>query len=122
MSQRREFLKKAGVTLFGAWAAGQLTLTTAMAQAPKPLPLLSETDQMAKTLGYHADAGKVDTKKWTKRAGDAGKKQFCYNCVLYKAQGDVKASKQGHCTLFPKNDVAARGWCNSWAQNPQVKG
>jgi hypothetical protein len=121
MSQRREFLKKAGWTILGAWAAGRLTFSPAPARASTPLPLLSETDQMAKTLGYHADASKVDTKKWSKRAGDAGKKQYCYNCLLFKAAGDVKASKQGKCTLFPKNDVMGRGWCNSWAQNPAVK-
>jgi hypothetical protein len=37
--------------------------------------------------------------------------QNCANCVLYTADGDDK----GACSLFPGKQVAAAGWCISWA-------
>jgi hypothetical protein len=104
-----------------ASALGTLSFrgATAQAQAEK-LPLVGESEPMAKALGYYAEASKVDTKKWTKRATPEGKKQFCDNCILFNS-GKVTKDPQGPCSLFPKKHVMAKGWCNSWAQNPAAK-
>ncbi len=120
-NSRREFLKLSGLGLFSAAALGTLTLRTlpATAQAAK-LPLVAETEPMAKTLGYVADASKVDTKKWTKKAQPDGKTQACHNCILFNG-GKVTTDKTGPCALFPAKHVAAAGWCNSWAKNPAAK-
>lgn len=93
----------------------------ASADAPKVSPL-SESDPLAVSLGYIVDANKVDLKKWPKRAGPDGAKQFCYNCQFYQnASGDPKASKSAPCQIFPGKSVMAKGWCNTWTQNPKVK-
>lgn len=93
----------------------------ASADAPKAPPL-SESDPQAVALGYAADVKKVDLKKWPKRAGADGAKQFCYNCQFYQnVSGDPKASKSAPCQIFAGKSVAAKGWCNTWIQNPQVK-
>jgi hypothetical protein len=122
---RREFLKKTGLGLLLAVPASVVAeklLTGGLEAKAADAPMVQESDPQAKALGYHMDATKVDTKKWTKRAGDAGSKQFCYNCMFFKASGDPKAAKTAPCTLFAGKQVAAKGWCNSWAQNPAVKG
>ncbi len=121
-SSRRDFLKLSGLGLFGAATLGTLTLSAlpASAQTAKKLVLVSETDPLAKTLGYYADATKVDTKKWPKRAQADGKTQFCSNCILFNG-GKVTTEKEGPCTLFPGKAVPAVAWCNSWAKNPAAK-
>lgn len=119
-NSRRDFLKLSGMGLFGAAALGTLSFSALPAGAQAKLPLVSESDPMAKTLGYHADAAKVDTKKWTKRGAADGKTQFCHNCILFNG-GKATADKQGPCALFPGKAVAADGWCNSWAKNPAAK-
>lgn len=121
-NSRRDFLKMSGLGLFGAAALGVLTLRPipANAQAAKKLPLVGENEPMAKTLGYHADASKVDVKKWPKRAGAEGKNQFCNNCTLFNGAKPT-TEKEGPCALFAGKAVAAGGWCNSWAKNPAVK-
>ena len=73
--------------------------------------LLDENSAQAQTLGYEHDATQVDTSKWTKRAGEAGSKQFCYNCNLYQGQGEDGV---GGCPIFAGKQVKARGWCNAW--------
>jgi hypothetical protein len=79
------------------------------------LPLVAEDDPSAVALGYVADAGKADTAKFPKRAGDAGSKQFCHNCSLYQGQGTEGA---GPCAIFPGKHVKAAGWCNAWTPKP----
>ena len=59
----------------------------------------------------HLLAAQVDTAKYPKRAGEAGAKQFCYNCNLYNAAGE---EGWGPCQIFPGKQVAAKGWCNAW--------
>ncbi|MEJ2515193.1 MAG: high-potential iron-sulfur protein [Gammaproteobacteria bacterium] len=72
---------------------------------------LAEDNPQAMALGYKHDATEVDTGKYPKRAGDAGAKQFCHNCNLYKgAEGD----EWGACSIFPGKLVKADGWCNAW--------
>lgn len=69
--------------------------------------LLQEGDDEAKAVGYHADAAKVDAKKFPKFA----KGQTCANCQLYAPDGDKPS---GGCALFYGKDVLAKGWCNAW--------
>lgn len=118
-SSRREFIQR---SLLTAFALGTLSLRSAPARAAdaaKP-PLVAESDPVAKALGYHVDANKVDTKKWTKRAGPDGKSQHCSNCLLFNS-GKVTTDATGPCSLFPGKHVAAKAWCNSWTKNPGAK-
>lgn len=122
-TNRRDFLKIGGASVLGAIVASKIALNSenAFAQAGKVEPV-KESDPQAQALGYVTDAKKVDTKKYPKRAGAEGAKQFCYNCQFYQAKGDAKASKEAPCTLFAGKTVSGQGWCNSWTQNPAVKG
>ena len=72
---------------------------------------LAEDNAQAVALGYKHDAAQVDTAKYPTRAGEAGAKQFCYNCNLYNAAGE---EGWGPCQIFPGKQVAAKGWCNAW--------
>lgn len=125
---RREFLKLgaagigfASVAKFFGFSSTAYAQGAAAPKAGEPA-LVKESDSLAKSLGYFEDAKKVDVKKWPKRAGAEGAKQFCYNCQFYQAKGDAKTSKQAPCTIFAGKAVKAQGWCNSWVQNPTVKG
>lgn len=126
---RRELLKlsAAGVlgTVIGAKILGssvQALAEGAAAGAP-PMEMLKETDPQAQALGYFLDAKKVDTKKWTKRATPEGAKQFCYNCQFYQTSAkDPKATQSAPCQILGMKGVTANGWCNTWTQNPKVKG
>lgn len=126
-SNRREFLKKSGIGLF--WAVPMSLLAERLVFRPVPahaqkdakLVMTSVNDPTAKALGYYEDATKVDTKKWPKRAGAEGAKQFCYNCMFYQTKEDPKKTTAAPCTLFAGKGVTAKGWCNSWAINPKVK-
>lgn len=80
-------------------------LGAGLAQAQQPL--LQESDDEAKATGYHADATKVDAKKFPKYA----KGQTCANCQLYAPDGNKPS---GGCALFYGKDVLAKGWCNAW--------
>ena len=62
--------------------------------------MLSVDDPTAKALAY------------TEKSTVAG--QTCANCMLY--QGGTAAS--GACAIFPGKDVAAAGYCKSWAAKP----
>jgi hypothetical protein len=117
-ASRRQFLTKAGLSLC---LIAPLTLNLkALAEAGK-LVLVPETDPQAVALGYKTDASKVDTKKWPKRAGADGAKQFCYNCSLYQYTGtDPKGSGSAICQIFAGRAVQGKGWCNTWVQNPKV--
>lgn len=120
-NDRRQFLK---LSLLTAASLGLLSIReSASAQAPaagKKLPLVSEADPMAKSLGFHLDASKVDVKKWSKKAGPDGKTQLCQNCLLFNG-GKITKDAEAPCTLFPGKAVPAAGWCNSFAKNPAAK-
>jgi High potential iron-sulfur protein len=99
MTSRRGFIRifpAAGAALLG---------TRAMAQAP----MLDEKDPLAVSLGYVADAARVDKAKFPKFA--AG--QTCANCALFQAPAGAAA---GNCPLFAGKQVAAKGWCSAWAK------
>lgn len=121
---RRDFLKFSTLTVAGAAFLGKaIAPSTVFAQAAKgaKLPMVDEkADPTAKALGYHADATKVDTKKWAKRAGAEGAKQFCSNCLLLNG-AKVTTEAAAPCSLFPNKMVASKGWCNSWVKNPAAK-
>lgn len=107
-STRRKFMKNGLIGLFGL-SAYSLFHRSAFAATE----LLDETSAQAQSLGYMHDATQVDTSKWTKRAGEAGSKQFCYNCNLYQGQGEDGV---GGCPIFAGKQVKAQGWCNAWVQ------
>jgi len=75
-------------------------------------PPLSPSDPTAQALGYNPDNRKVDTKKWTKKAGAAGKHQMCKTCQFYTPID----SHHGNCQIFVNNTVMSHGWCNSWTK------
>ena len=72
---------------------------------------LSQEDATAKAMGYKHDASEVDVSKYPRRAGEAGSKQFCHNCQLYKAGSE---DGWGGCAIFPGKLVNSEGWCNAW--------
>lgn len=120
-TSRRGFLKLSGLGLLAATLGSKLVPSIAQAQTPPATPV-NEKDALAQSLGYHADAKKVDTKKWPKRAGAEGQKQFCYNCQFYQAKGDPKTTAEAPCQIFAGKSVKSHAWCNTWAPNPKVKG
>jgi|APCry1669192269_1035402.scaffolds.fasta_scaffold05161_2 hypothetical protein len=110
-TERRSFFKYSAAFLASVTILPYLKGFTRAFAANTPL---SEKDQTAQLMGYHANAKKVDTKKWEKRKGAEGAKQFCHNCQFYSAIAGNK--DHGNCTLFPNNTVTANGWCNSWTK------
>lgn len=105
---RRRFLSIALV----AAATAPLALRSGAAEAaPAPagtLPRLPVTDATAKALAYTEDATKVKHAAFKPGSN-------CLNCNFYKG---AKGQAYGPCTLFPKNTVAAKGWCSAWAKKP----
>jgi len=100
------------VFLMSVAAAGPLlagTFAAQAAQAAGGAPKLDEKDPLAASLGYVADTAKADAKKYPKHTKD----QKCANCVLYQGKaGDAAAI----CPIFSGKQVAAAGWCASWAK------
>jgi len=76
--------------------------------------MLSETDATAKSLGYVADAKRVDPKANPNfKPG-----QHCGNCMQFTGKADAAA---GPCNIFPGKDVATAGWCKVWVLKPGAK-
>lgn len=118
-NKRRDFLKLAGLGVIATALTDKLVPSKAFAA---DAGVLSSKDPMAVQLGYIEDATKVDKKKWPKRDGAEGAKQFCYNCMFYQStDADPSKSKAAPCQIFAGKSVKAKGWCNSWTQNPKVK-
>lgn len=108
-ASRRRFLTIAVV----AAASAPLALRSLEAEAAAPaataaLPKLPVTDATAKALAYAEDATKVKHAAFKPGSN-------CTNCNFYKG---AKGAATGPCTLFPKNSVAAKGWCSAWAKKP----
>ncbi|MCR6496597.1 high-potential iron-sulfur protein [Thermomonas sp. S9] len=93
------------VTLAAAAAAAPLVLRTLSAQAAD-LPKLTPADPAAKALAYTEDAAAVKHPAF--KPGS-----HCANCNFYKG---AAGAAYGPCQLFPKNSVAAKGWCSAWAK------
>lgn len=73
-------------------------------------PLLDENDPLAKAMGFHRVANKVDVKKWPKIKESAG--QACGNCQFYTEVGKPTSA----CSIFPGKTVPTGGWCNTWVK------
>jgi hypothetical protein len=87
-----------------ATASGAAIATAARAQAR-----LDEKDPQAIALGYVAEAGRADAKKYAKYAPG----QNCAGCALYQGKsGDVA----GNCPLYAGRQVSAKGWCSAWVR------
>jgi hypothetical protein len=75
------------------------------------LPMVSESDPMAVSLGYKANASSVDKAKFPQYVAGAS----CSSCALF--QGAAGASS-GPCAIFAGKAVSAQGWCASYAKKP----
>ncbi len=75
---------------------------------------LSESDPTAKSLGYVADAKKVNP------AANPNFKpgQICANCMQFTGKA---GAAEGPCNIFPGKTVAAKGWCKVWVLKPGAK-
>ena len=104
---RRQLLQGAIAGLAAVPAAGLLA-RSAHAE------MLSEADATAKSLGYVADAKKVNA------AANPNYKpgQHCANCMQFTGKAGAAA---GPCNIFPGKDVAAAGWCKVWVLKPGAK-
>ena len=103
---RRAFLATAAVA--ASVAVVGLRPRTASA-AGENLPHLSESDPLAKSLGYVANASKVDHKKYpTFKAGDR-----CGGCRFFLGKPDQKSGYAG-CQIYAGYSVDANGWCASF--------
>lgn len=130
--KRRNVLKLSAASLLGSVVGAKVVSTcfNAVAAEPAksgtaagPLEMVKESDPQAKALGYYEDSKKVDVKKWPKRAGAEGAKQFCYNCQFYQTTDkNPKATKSAPCQILAMKGVTANGWCNTWTLNPKVSG
>ena len=104
---RRQLLQTA-IAGLAAVPAASLLAPAASAE------MLSESDATAKSLGYVADATKVDAKANPNfKPG-----QTCANCMQYTGKAGAAA---GPCNIFPGKDVAAAGWCKVWVLKPGMK-
>jgi hypothetical protein len=71
--------------------------------------MVDEASPQAVSLGYVADASRVDSLKFVNHIAGS----VCSNCALYQGQ-DGAAS--GPCAIFAGQLVAAGGWCTTWAK------
>lgn len=101
-ASRRRFLSIALVTA----AVAPIALKVGDAQAQAALPKLSAADPTAKALAYSENAAAVKHPAY--KPGSS-----CANCNFFKG---AAGQASGPCTLFPKNSVAAKGWCSAWAK------
>ena len=81
-----------------------IAASQAMAQAA---PLVSESDANAVSLGYKADATKVDLKKYPAHKATHN----CSNCALFQGKATDAA---GGCPIFPGKQVSAKAWCSAY--------
>ena len=107
---RRNFFKY-GLAAVASFVLPALSRNGSLAFGDGKKPL-TESDPVAQSLGYKSDNTKIDTKKWTKKAGAEGKAQKCSTCMFFTGID----AKTGNCQIFPNNTVSANGWCNSWTK------
>lgn len=100
-STRRDFIR-----IVPAAGAGLLIGQAAFAQA-----MVDEKDAQAASLGYVADATKVNKTKYPKYTAE----QHCGACQLYQGKAGAAA---GPCALFPGKQVAMKGWCSAYVKKP----
>jgi hypothetical protein len=103
---RRSFLATAAVAASAAVIGLRPRCATA---AGENLPHLSESDPLAKSLGYQSDAAKVDKAKFpTYKAGER-----CGACRFFQGTAGQKSGYAG-CQIFAGYSVNADGWCASF--------
>jgi hypothetical protein len=105
---RRALLKG---MLTGAAALPVAASGVRVAWADEDFPTLKEDDVTARSIGYVADAAKVDPQAYPMFK----KGQDCSNCKLYTA--DAGAPK-GACELVLGQYVLAKAWCKAWEAKP----
>ena len=105
-SSRRSFLATAAV----AASAALVGLKPHSARAAgDSLPHLSESDPLAKSLGYQSKAKNVDKSKFpTYKAGER-----CGVCRFFQGTAG-QSSGYGGCQIFAGYSVSADGWCASF--------
>jgi hypothetical protein len=103
MTSRRSFLQ----LIPAAGAALAASHATAQPQAP----LLDEKDPQAASLGYVADAKRVDKAKFPKYAPP----QRCAICQFYQGAATLPTAP---CTIFAGKRVAGPGWCSAYVAKP----
>jgi hypothetical protein len=71
--------------------------------------MLAETHPTAVSLGYVAEASRVNRARYTQFQPG----QQCGNCVLYQG---TPATPAARCPLFVGHRVAVEGWCSAYAR------
>lgn len=103
---RRAFLATAAV----AASAAAIGLRPRSASAAgENLPHLTESDPLAKSLGYRANASEVNRKKFaTYKPGE-----HCSICRFFLGKPGEKSGYAG-CQIYAGYSVDAKGWCASY--------
>jgi hypothetical protein len=96
-------------SFFGLAAAGAAGRVRAQGAKPAELPRLDEKDKVAVSLGYVADAKRVNVAKNPTYKPT----QTCANC--FQVTGKDGDAWRG-CKMFPGKSVAAAGWCKVWVK------
>lgn len=105
-SSRRSFLATAAVAASAALVGLKPSAGRA---ADASLPHLSESDPLAKSLGYEMNAKNVDKSKFpTYKAGER-----CGECRFFQGTPGQKSGFAG-CQIFAGYSVNADGWCASF--------
>jgi High potential iron-sulfur protein len=105
-SSRRSFLATAAVAASAALVGFR---PRSAAAAGESLPHLSESDPLAKSLGYESDAKNVDKSKFpTYKAGER-----CGECRFFQGTPGQKSGYAG-CQIFAGYAVDSDGWCASF--------
>jgi high potential iron-sulfur protein len=102
MNSRRQFV----LQLVPLATAAVILPRTACAE---DLPELTETDPMAKAVGFNLDTNKVEQDKYPTHT----KQQTCGDCAHYMKAGAPRA----RCDIFNKT-VPKGGWCAAYAKRP----
>jgi High potential iron-sulfur protein len=72
--------------------------------------MLLESQSQAKTLGYRADASKIENASFPSYAHG----QKCAACQMFGSKQPGTAP--GTCAIFPGKLVSAEGWCNAYVK------
>lgn len=118
---RRGFLKSLTVVALSVPVLGGSSLfRLGEVHAAGSIPQ-SESDPLAKSLKYCADAEKAAKAKASacgprKEKDRAG--QFCRGCQLYTKESGDGSAEVGKCMIMQGKTVAGGGWCMSWVKKP----